>query len=82
MPAGRFLLEVVALAALSSPGVPDIPVNDFERLHAMIKPQPGESPWREIAWLTSIREARERAVIENKPLVVYTAADGNPLGRA
>ena len=59
----------------------EIPAADFERLHALIKPQPGESPWREIPWLTRVREARRRAAAEDKPLVIFTAADGSPLGR-
>jgi hypothetical protein len=54
---------------------------EFERLHALIKPQPEESPWREIPWLTSIHEARAKGAAEDKPLVVFTAADGSPLGR-
>ena len=54
---------------------------DFDRLLAEIKPQPGESPWREIPWLTNITEARQRAVAEDKPLVIFTAADGSPLCR-
>jgi hypothetical protein len=58
-----------------------IPVEDFARLLADIKPQPGESRWREIPWLTDISEARRRAVAEDKPLVIFTAADGSPLGR-
>jgi hypothetical protein len=31
-----------------------IAVGDFARLLAEIKPQPGESRWREIPWLTDI----------------------------
>jgi hypothetical protein len=54
---------------------------DFDRLLAEIKPQPGESPWREIPWLTNITEARQRAVAEDKPIVIFTAADGSPLCR-
>lgn len=61
--------------------VAPIAVTDFDRLLAEIKPQPGESPWREIPWLTNITEARQRAVAEDKPLVIFTAADGSPLCR-
>ena len=61
--------------------VPAIPHSDLDRLLAAIRPQPGESPWRDIPWLTSIREARERAAREGKPIVVFTAADGSPLAR-
>ena len=60
--------------------LPD-PSRDLNRLLGVIKPQTGESPWREIAWMTDVTEARKRAVAENKPLVIFTAADGSPLGR-
>ncbi len=55
--------------------------DDLDRLLATIKPQPDESPWRDIAWMTNITEARQRAIAEDKPLVIFTAADGSPLGR-
>ena len=61
--------------------IPEISTSDLPRLLAEIKPQPGESPWREIPWLTSVTEARRRAVAEDKPIVIFTAADGSPLSR-
>jgi hypothetical protein len=61
--------------------LPGIPEGDFDRLLAVIKPQPGESPWREVRWLTNITEARRRAVAEDKPILIFTAADGSPIGR-
>ncbi len=78
-----FLFSFAALAArcAADDRVPEIPADELDRLHAMICPQPGESPWREIAWLTNITEARQRAVAENKPIVIFTAADGSPLSR-
>jgi len=54
---------------------------DFDRLLGEIKPARGESPWREVPWLTNVTEARRRSVAEDKPLVIFTAADGSPLGR-
>ena len=68
-------------AALGEDRVAPIALADFDRLLTEIKPQPGESPWREIPWLTNITEARRRAVAEDKPLMIFTAADGSPLGR-
>lgn len=53
----------------------------FESLMKAVKPHPGESPWRDIGWFTNVTEARRRAVAEDKPLVIFTAADGSPLGR-
>lgn len=58
-----------------------IPHPELDRLLTMIKPQAGESPWREIDWLTDVTEARRRAIAEDKPMVIFTAADGSPLGR-
>jgi hypothetical protein len=60
---------------------PEIAPEDFARLQNAIRPQPGESPWREVDWMTSIRGARERAAAEGKPILVFTAADGSPLSR-
>ena len=84
----RLLTAVLALLTIGSTGdfasaqsIPHIAEADFQRLHALIKPRPDESPWRDIAWLTNVTEARRRAVAEDKPLVFFTAADGSPLGR-
>jgi hypothetical protein len=71
----------VAGAVAGSERVPPIPEGDFSRLHELIKPQNGESPWREINWLTDVTAARRRASEEGKPLIIFTAADGSPLGR-
>jgi hypothetical protein len=76
--------SVILAGDLAAPGgerIAPIPMEDFARLLAEIKPQPAESRWREIPWLTDISEARRRAVAEDKPLVIFTAADGSPLGR-
>lgn len=74
------MTTLLLLVALSQDVAP-IAAEDFKRLHDLIKPQPGESPWREIPWVTAIREGRRRAVEEDKPILVFTAADGSPLAR-
>lgn len=79
--AGIPLLFVLGLHGLAGERVPSIEESDFERLHRTIMPQRGESPWREIAWETNVTEARRRATLEGKPLVIFTAADGSPLSR-
>jgi hypothetical protein len=76
----------VALTIVSSVGraaepIAEIPDGEFHRLFAAIKPQFGESPWREIPWLTNVTEARRKALAEDKPIVILTAADGSPLSR-
>jgi hypothetical protein len=75
------VLGVASALARGDDAVPDISPADFERLLAAIKPQPEESPWREIPWLTDVTAARRKASAENKPLLIFTAADGSPLSR-
>ncbi len=77
----KTLLALGLLAIPVGDELPPIPPDDFARLQSAIRPQPGESLWRDIPWLTSVREARERAVREDKPIVIFTAADGSPLSR-
>ena len=75
------LLGVCPMLARGDDAVPRISPEDREHLLATIKPQKGESPWREIPWLTNVTEARRRASAEDRPLVIFTAADGSPLSR-
>ena len=79
----RIVLGALILigAVQAGPQVPEIKPDDFARLQAAIRPQPDESPWRDIDWMTSIRGARQRAAAEGKPILVFTAADGSPLAR-
>jgi hypothetical protein len=74
-------LTAFLLLAAVQQAPPDIAPADFQRLRDEIRPQAGESPWRDIEWWTSIRGARQKAAAEGKPLVVFTAADGSPLAR-
>ncbi len=89
-PSWRFCLSLVLWSVLA--GFPraagqaeDDPsrgeVHDWEHLHRIVQPAEGESPWRKIGWLTDITAARQQAAEEDKPLVIFTAADGSPLGR-
>lgn len=76
-----FSLVASARLGTAAERISKIPMRDFQRLHLMIRPQFGESPWREVSWLTDVTEARRRALAEDKPLVIFTAADGSPLCR-
>ena len=75
------VLGMAATFAHSQDALPKFSSANFDHLLAAIKPQRGESPWREIAWLTDVTVARRKASAENKPLVIFTAADGSPLSR-
>lgn len=75
------LLFACAVSVSAQQRVAEIPPTDVERLTSLIKPQIAESPWRDITWLTNVTEARKKAAAEGKPIVIFTAADGSPLGR-
>ena len=59
---------------------PMIDPKDFKEVHALIRPQPGEHVWNELPWETNVHAARKRAVKENKPLIIWFANNGSPLG--
>ena len=56
--------------------------DQFDAVHQLIKPQPGESKWARVPWLTNLNDARQRAVAEDKPLLLWRAGGGDVLGRA
>lgn len=51
-------------------------VAEFEKLHQLIKPQPGESRWMEIDWYPSVWEARQKAAKDGKPLLLWAGSGG------
>jgi hypothetical protein len=51
---------------------------EVEKLHQLIKPQPGESRWMEIVWYPNVWEARQRAAKEGKPLFIWAGSGGAP----
>jgi hypothetical protein len=57
-----------------------IPPEQYDKLHKMIKPQPGELRFHEIPWLLSIWEARKHAAAEGKPILVWSGSGGAPVG--
>jgi hypothetical protein len=73
-----FTLAVVAPGLHAGPITPD----QLVPLQKLIRPQPGESKWEAIPWLTDLQEARRKAVAEDKPLFVWRAGGGDVLGRA
>jgi hypothetical protein len=75
------ILSIHVTPGRGDDAIPPLAPDDLGHLLATIKPQKGESPWREIPWLTSVTEARRKAAAEDKPLVIFTAADGSPLSR-
>ena len=57
-----------------------IPSDQFNSLRALIRPQAGESRWRDIDWHTSLHAARLQAAAEGKPILLWSGGGAPPLG--
>jgi hypothetical protein len=51
---------------------------EFAKLHRLLRPQPGESRWMEVAWHPSVWEGRRKAAAEGKPLFLWAGSGGAP----
>ena len=72
-------LGVALAAGAARAGEPAAPSPDeFARLHAMTKRQPGEARYLEIDWYPTIWEARQKAAREGKPLFLWAGSEGAP----
>ena len=74
------LVVAASLAAVPAAEPKAIAEKDFDSLHQLIKPSSGESRWQEIAWLTSIHEARQKAAAEGKPIILWSGGGAPPVG--
>ena len=78
-------LNATVLAVVLSSGVSwgagpaTIEDTEFEKLHAVVRPQPGESRWMEIDWYPSVWEARQKAAAEGKPIFLMAGSGGAPV---
>lgn len=74
-------LSITGSAAYSQPEKPALKPEQFDSLHALIKPARGEARWAEVSWMPSnnIWAARKKAAEEGKPLFIWYMA-GEPLG--
>jgi hypothetical protein len=57
-----------------------IPADRFDQLRELIRPQAGESRWRDVTWLTSLHEARVQAAAAGKPILLWSGGGAPPLG--
>ena len=57
-----------------------IPPEQFDRLHAMFKTQPGESRFWELPWMIQLDQALARGAAKGKPILVWCGAGGAPVG--
>jgi len=73
------LLLLGLAAALLASAVEPVHLEQFDKLHALIKPGAGEDRWAQIAWHTDLWEARKLAAAQGKPILLWEM-DGHPLG--
>ena len=79
-----FLAAAVApqqASAASSETTTDTAADSQHRLALEASPYLRQHADNPVDWYPWGEEALDRAVAENKPLVIFTAADGSPLGR-
>jgi hypothetical protein len=72
---GASIILSLATACASEP----IKLEQFAKLHALIKPQADEEKFMQIPWLTNLWEARKIAAAQGKPLLLWELL-GHPLG--
>ena len=79
LPAALLLAGAVAVGlAPAEEKAGPLSAADFDKLHRMIRPQPGESRWMEVAWYPNVWEARQKAAAEGKPLFIWAGSGGAP----
>jgi hypothetical protein len=83
----RYLLAPIVVLIctwLALPAVaedsPAILPEQFDRLHAMFKTQPGESRFWDLSWMIQLDEALAKGAAEGKPVFVWCGAGGAPVG--
>jgi hypothetical protein len=76
-----FAALTMALPANAQQPKPALKPEQFDAIHALIKPARGEARWAEVAWMPSnnIWAARKKAAVEGKPILLWYMA-GEPLG--
>jgi hypothetical protein len=74
------LLIAPASASADAPASVPAPMDaaEFDTLHRMLRPQPGESRWMEIDWHPSVWEARQKAAAAGKPIFIMAGSGGAP----
>ncbi|MFT5523940.1 MAG: hypothetical protein ACI9HK_001889 [Pirellulaceae bacterium] len=75
-----FVLILAAGGSLRADDTALSPRN-FASIQRLIRPQPDESQWASVPWLSNLKEARERAAREDKPLFLWRSGGGDVLGR-
>ena len=71
---------LICIAASALHAQESIPSDQFGSLRELIRPHVGESRWREVEWLTSLQDARQRAAADGKPILLWSGGGAPPVG--
>lgn len=76
-----FLVATAGMFLVISPSRASEPIKpqQFDKLHALIKPSADEEKFMKIPWLTDLWEARKKAAADDRPILLWEM-DGHPLG--
>jgi len=80
IPFAAAMLASVSAVSIGGAEPPAITPERFGEIHDLIRPGPGEARWAEIPWMACLWEARRKAAAEGKPLLLWMATEGNPVG--
>jgi len=69
----------LALGLAYSQASEPIKPEQFNKLHAIIKPNPDEEKFMQIPWMIDLWEARKKAASDDRPILLWEM-DGHPLG--
>jgi len=75
------VLLLLAIAGSADGAEQTVTPDRLASLQRMISPQPDESRWAKVPWETNLKQARERASREDKPLFLWRSGGGDVLGR-
>ena len=60
---------------------PPIPAEHFDRIHKMLVPTSDElAEFWDLPWEINIHTARQKAAAQDKPILMYSGANGSVLG--
>ena len=74
------LASLLTVVPATAADIKPIPADQFSKLHKMIRVQPDEQRFWQIPWKLTIREARQQAAAQGKPIFVWAGAGGAPIG--
>jgi hypothetical protein len=74
-----FAVTALSVEQFGAAEPPALTLDQFPKLHALIKPDTQVEKWQQVPWQSNLWEARKQAAREGKPILLWEM-DGHPLG--